>query len=70
MLDGALDPCSHGRGAVPCGPDVARHFDAIESRAHAGYDEIYVQQIGPDMDGFFSTYAREILPKLRRRRAA
>jgi len=31
----------------------------------AGVDEVYVQQLGPDMAGFFDVYAREVLPQLR-----
>ena len=31
----------------------------------AGVDEVYVQQIGPDMDGFFTAWEREVLPQLR-----
>jgi G6PDH family F420-dependent oxidoreductase len=56
--------------AVPCGPDLARHLAAVEARVRAGYDEIYVQQIGPDMDGFFSLYADHVLPTFRRLAAA
>jgi alkanesulfonate monooxygenase SsuD/methylene tetrahydromethanopterin reductase-like flavin-dependent oxidoreductase (luciferase family) len=28
----------------------------------AGFDELYIQQIGPDQERFFQTYANEILP--------
>ncbi len=31
----------------------------------AGYDEVFVQQIGPDQEGFFRFYAEEVLPGLR-----
>ena len=31
----------------------------------AGVDEVYVQQLGPDMAGFFDVYAREVLPQSR-----
>lgn len=55
---------------IPCGPEVERHLGAIEARAHAGYDEVYVQQVGPDMDGFFSIYEHEVLPNVRRLAAA
>ncbi len=55
---------------VPCGPDLGRHLRAVRARAEAGYDEIYVQQIGPDMDGFFSIYANEVLPEVRALAAA
>jgi hypothetical protein len=29
----------------------------------AGYTQVYVHQIGPDQEGFFRFYEREILPK-------
>jgi hypothetical protein len=36
--------------------------ETIQKYAEAGYDNIYVHQIGPDQDGFFRFYGREILP--------
>jgi G6PDH family F420-dependent oxidoreductase len=49
--------------AVPCGPDLDRHVEALEAYANAGVDELFVQQIGPDQDAFFETWAAEILPR-------
>ena len=48
--------------SVTCGPDPERHVETIQKYAEAGYDNIYVHQIGPDQDGFFRFYGREILP--------
>jgi coenzyme F420-dependent glucose-6-phosphate dehydrogenase len=48
--------------SVVCGPDPARHRAAIEEYVEAGYDHIYVHQIGPDQAGFFDFYEREVLP--------
>ena len=31
-----------------CGPDPQRHIEAIQQCVDAGYDEIYVTQVGPD----------------------
>jgi G6PDH family F420-dependent oxidoreductase len=45
-----------------CGGDPDRHVAAIQQRVDHGFDEIYVQQIGPDMDGFFELYETKILP--------
>jgi hypothetical protein len=28
----------------------------------AGFDHVYVHQVGPDQKGFFDFYAREVLP--------
>jgi hypothetical protein len=32
----------------------------------AGYDHVYVHQIGPDQERFFRFYSREILPRFHR----
>lgn len=50
--------------SVVCGPDPQRHVEAIEEFAGAGYDHVYVHQIGPDQAGFFRFYEREVLPRL------
>jgi hypothetical protein len=31
----------------------------------AGFDEIYVQQIGPDQEAFFQGWSDHVLPELR-----
>jgi G6PDH family F420-dependent oxidoreductase len=49
--------------AVPCGPDLERHAEAIQEFAEAGVDELYVHQIGGGHEQFFEAYAREILPR-------
>jgi G6PDH family F420-dependent oxidoreductase len=48
---------------VPCGPDLDRHLETLNQYAEAGADELFVQQIGPDLDEFFDTWAREIVPR-------
>jgi G6PDH family F420-dependent oxidoreductase len=48
--------------AVPCGPDLDLHLQAIRRYRDAGFDELYIQQIGPDQERFFETYTNEILP--------
>jgi hypothetical protein len=30
----------------------------------AGFDEVYIAQIGPEQDGFFEFYERELAPLL------
>jgi G6PDH family F420-dependent oxidoreductase len=49
--------------AVPCGPDPERHVRALQEFFDAGYDEVYVQQIGEDQQGFLDFYVREVLPR-------
>jgi len=51
--------------AVPCGPDPEEHLESIRQYVDAGFDEIYVQQIGPEQEDFFRFYEKEVLPKLR-----
>jgi len=48
-----------------CGPDPDKHRETIQKYVDAGYDEIYVNNIGPHWPGFFDLYAKEILPALR-----
>jgi G6PDH family F420-dependent oxidoreductase len=50
---------------VPCGPDVERHVSAIRAYADAGFDELYVGQIGPEQDAFFEAYRDRVLPRAR-----
>ncbi|HLM49209.1 MAG TPA: TIGR03557 family F420-dependent LLM class oxidoreductase [Solirubrobacteraceae bacterium] len=49
--------------AIVCGPDLERHAAKLQEFADAGVDELYVQQVGPDQDGFFEAYAAEVLPR-------
>jgi G6PDH family F420-dependent oxidoreductase len=49
--------------AVICGPDAKRHIDEIRKAARAGYTHVCVHQVGPDQEGFFRLYEREVLPK-------
>ena len=51
--------------SVTCGPDVDAHVAQLREYVEAGVDEVYVQQIGPDFDGFFAAYEKEVLPALR-----
>jgi G6PDH family F420-dependent oxidoreductase len=48
------------------GPDPERHLTMIGQYAKAGYDEVYVANIGPHYRQFFELYSREVLPALRR----
>jgi hypothetical protein len=48
--------------SVVCGPDPERHRATIKEYVDAGYDHVYVHQIGPDQEGFLEFYERELLP--------
>lgn len=50
---------------VACGPDPERHVEAIREYADAGFDHVWVHQIGPDQQGFLRFYRDQVLPKLR-----
>jgi G6PDH family F420-dependent oxidoreductase len=49
--------------AVVCGPDLDRHLEQISKYEQAGFDELYVNQIGPDQEGFFAAYRDGVLPR-------
>jgi hypothetical protein len=49
---------------IVCGPDPERHLAAIHAYAAAGFDHVSIHQVGPDQEGFFAFYAREILPRV------
>lgn len=49
--------------SVVCGPDPQQHLDKIQEYVDAGFDHVYIHQVGPDQEGFFNFYQREILPK-------
>jgi G6PDH family F420-dependent oxidoreductase len=48
----------------PCGPDPERYVTAFQEFVDAGFDEVAVTQIGPDQDGFFRFYERELRDRL------
>ena len=47
---------------VPCGPDAQPIIEAIQEGLDAGYEEIYVNQIGDDFGPFESIMRDEVLP--------
>ena len=59
------------RRAIAYGSDVQRHVEAFRPFAEAGFDEVYLSQIGgrdrnSDIAGFFDFYRDEVLPALRK----
>ena len=48
---------------VVCGPDMDRHAEAIQAFIDAGYDHVYVHQVGPKQEAFLEAYAKDILPR-------
>jgi G6PDH family F420-dependent oxidoreductase len=51
--------------SIICGPDPARHLEAIQKFLDVGIDHVYVHQVGPDQEGFFNFYREHILPRFR-----
>jgi G6PDH family F420-dependent oxidoreductase len=49
--------------SVPCGPDVDRIVQTFQEFADAGFDELYVQQIGDRQAEFFDMLSREVVPR-------
>jgi G6PDH family F420-dependent oxidoreductase len=47
---------------VICGSDVQRHIDGLREYEDAGYDHVYVHQVGPDQETFFRFYEEEVMP--------
>jgi coenzyme F420-dependent glucose-6-phosphate dehydrogenase len=50
--------------SIACGPDPGKHLEAIAKFTDAGFDHVCIHQVGPDQDGFFDFYERDVLPKL------
>lgn len=49
---------------VVCGPDPEPYLGKIGEYAEAGYDHVYLHQVGPDQEGFLRFAERELLPKV------
>jgi G6PDH family F420-dependent oxidoreductase len=56
--------------SIVCGPDLDRHAEALREYEDAGFDELYVQQVGGDHERFFELYASDVLPRFRDAQAA
>jgi len=49
---------------VTCGDDPDAHVKAVGQYVDAGFDTVYINQIGPDQQGFFDFYRTKVLPRL------
>jgi len=52
------------RESVVAGPDPEQHFEQIKKYADAGYDELYIANMGPHHQEMIGFYRDEILPSL------
>ena len=50
--------------AILCSPDADRHLERIQQYADAGYDHVYIHQVGPDQAGFIDFMARDVMPRV------
>jgi G6PDH family F420-dependent oxidoreductase len=51
--------------SVVCGPDLERHVDTFAPYVDAGYDEVYVANMGPHYRDMIRAYGDKVLPALR-----
>ena len=51
--------------SAPCGPDPDVHLAGLRQFAEAGFDEIYVGQVGGAPEAFFEFFAEQVLPRAR-----
>jgi len=52
--------------AIVCGDAVDQHVTAVREYVDAGFDQVFVNQIGPEYHGFFDFYRDQVLPQLGR----
>jgi G6PDH family F420-dependent oxidoreductase len=48
---------------VVCGPDPEPYRAAIDEYANAGFDHVYLHQVGPDQAGFLRFFQHELSPR-------
>ena len=47
------------------GNDVDQHVQQLRDYLDAGYDEVYVANMGPNYQAMIEAYGRDVLPELR-----
>jgi coenzyme F420-dependent glucose-6-phosphate dehydrogenase len=48
---------------IVCGSDPQGYFEQIDAYADAGFDHVYLHQVGPDQQSFFRFAQAELLPR-------
>ncbi|MDQ3957614.1 MAG: LLM class flavin-dependent oxidoreductase, partial [Actinomycetota bacterium] len=66
-FEAAAEPLTADQVAktLAVGPDPDVHIENIRKFASAGFNHLWIHQIGPDQDGFFDFYEKQVLPKVR-----
>lgn len=51
---------------IACGPDPERHIEAVRPYVEAGFDEVYISQVGgvADLSDYLDFFAKEVEPRL------
>jgi coenzyme F420-dependent glucose-6-phosphate dehydrogenase len=49
---------------IVCGPDPEKYLEKLATYREAGFTHVWLHQVGPDQEGFFSFWERELRPKL------
>lgn len=53
------------RGKLVAGADAATYVDRIHAYVDAGFDHVFLHQVGVDQETFFGFAERELLPAVR-----
>jgi G6PDH family F420-dependent oxidoreductase len=51
--------------SVPCGPDPARAAESLAKYVEAGFDEVYISQMGPDQESGMRFLVEQVFPLLK-----
>jgi G6PDH family F420-dependent oxidoreductase len=51
--------------SMSAGPDLEKHLEALQEYADAGFEELYVGNIGPHTLDMIEVFGKELLPRLR-----
>lgn len=52
--------------SMPAGPRVDRYVESIQEYIDAGYESVYIHQVGPDQEGFFDFWRTKLQPALQK----
>ncbi len=52
------------RDSVVAGNDPDQHLEQIRSYADAGYDELYIANMGPHFEEMIAFYGEQVLPQV------
>ena len=50
---------------APAGPDPKPYLETLSSFEQAGFNEVYLQQVGGNLEGAFESFATQVLPRAR-----